>query len=409
MADLPRLKQVLDHEELHWLIERLRKRLERGEALVGTVSLPHPTPAQRQAFDRLLGRPASRSASLHMPLERLEQILQNAELCRNLTEAIEALTGADLNRRAAETAQRMRWTQLFETAEAEADGAALSWVHDIRHSGLLLRLSKSDLSVAQRLLNQARSIIQDFPYDGVPLAELAAKAAGDSHALDQGQPLGTLVLRAAALIGKIKLDHRSESRRAAWANVGVLCDELSGPVLLLNVREDSDSYLAQVLRLHADHGEPYRLTIRQLLRLRPRWSRHQTGPVVYICENPTVLATTANRIGPTSAPLICTEGSLRVAAQLLLRQLSDAGIELRYHGDFDWPGIQIANGVIERFGANPWRMAPQDYLSAPGSKLLRGKPVVASWSAALTIAMQRRGLAIDEEGMTASLLEDLQV
>ena len=37
---------------------------------------------------------------------------------------------------------------------------------------------------------------------------------------------------------------------------------------------------------------------------------------------------------------------------------------LRYHGDFDWPGIAIANSVIRRHDATPWRLSAADYQAA---------------------------------------------
>lgn len=39
------------------------------------------------------------------------------------------------------------------------------------------------------------------------------------------------------------------------------------------------------------------------------------------------------------------------------------GGELRYHGDFDWPGLAIASSVMRRHGARPWRMSAADYIA----------------------------------------------
>ncbi|WP_267881538.1 DUF2399 domain-containing protein [Streptomyces sp. NRRL WC-3725] len=32
-----------------------------------------------------------------------------------------------------------------------------------------------------------------------------------------------------------------------------------------------------------------------------------------------------------------------------------------YHGDFDWPGIALANRIIHRYGVQPWRMGAEEY------------------------------------------------
>ena len=68
-----------------------------------------------------------------------------------------------------------------------------------------------------------------------PLAELAAAAVGDSHALDAGAAVGTLVLRALAHLVGAPAPNDPEERRAIWASHGVLVDELSAPVLVLNL------------------------------------------------------------------------------------------------------------------------------------------------------------------------------
>ena len=62
-------------------------------------------------------------------------------------------------------------------------------------------------------------------------------------------------------------------------------------------------------------------------------------PVVWVCENPSVVEEAAEKLGARCAPLICVEGRPSVAATPLLGALSRCGTELRYHGDFDWSGL----------------------------------------------------------------------
>ena len=195
----------------------------------------------------------------------------------------------------------------------------------------------------------------------MPLAELAASVSGDSHALDVGRPLATLAKRAVASLTGVKLEDTAEARRDLWASVGVLCDELSAPILILNLRTDVEPLTGQALRLHAESGEPYRLTVRQILRHPPTFDPTTVGSVAYVCENPSVVAAAANRLGADSAPLICVESQPKTAARLLLDRLSSAGVRLVYHGDFDWGDVRIASLVMRRHGAAPWRMSADDY------------------------------------------------
>ena len=106
------------------------------------------------------------------------------------------------------------------------------------------------------------------------------------------------------------------------------------------------------------------------------------------------------------------EGQPAAAQRSLLQQLRDGGARLHYHGDFDWPGIQIANWVQPDFGARPWRMAAADYLAAAADTVasgpLAGRPLLARWDPGLTEAMRDRARAVAEESLLASLLPDLR-
>jgi uncharacterized protein (TIGR02679 family) len=277
----------------------------------------------------------------------------------------------------------------------------------VRATGLLRRLSRDDARIGRSLLEQARAVANRLPATGIPLAELAASATGDSHALDQGQPVGTLVMRLASVLGRNGSAEQSHDRRDIWANVGVLCDELSAPVLVLNLRAAETTLAGHALAIHADLGEPYRLSTRQLLRQAPDLAPVVSGRTVFVCENPSVVAAAANQLGVRSAPLVCVEGQVKTAARLLLDRLAAAGARLMYHGDFDWGGVRIANVVIARCGALPWRYSSADYRAAPPGAALKGSSASACWDAELEDAMLASGRVVYEEQVLADLLADL--
>jgi uncharacterized protein (TIGR02679 family) len=115
-------------------------------------------------------------------------------------------------------------------------------------------------------------------------------------------------------------------------------------------------------------------------------------------------------LGALTAPLVCANAHPGAAATVLLRQLAAAGARLCYHGDFDWPGITIANGIIGRFGAHPWRFDAGAYRAAAarGGASLRGRPVMAAWDPCLTEAMLEVGVKVEEERVLGDLLADLE-
>ncbi|MGH2898338.1 MAG: TIGR02679 family protein, partial [Solirubrobacteraceae bacterium] len=269
-------------------------------------------------------------------------------------------------------------------------------------------LANGDVDRARALLEHAIALADRLPARGVPLAELAAGVAGDSHALDVGEPLGTIALRLARRIGAPRgLTEDDDARpRDIWASVGVLCDELSAPALVLNLVAATTTATGRALAIHAEAGEPCRLSVRQLLRDPPQF-QYSRRPVIYVCENPSVVSSAADRLGARSEPLVCVEGQPRTAARLLLTHLASSGARLAYHGDFDWGGVRIGNVVIGQYGAAPWRFTAADYGATIGGRPLEGNPVDASWDAALAGAMLAAARAVHEEQVMNDLLSDL--
>ena len=117
-------------------------------------------------------------------------------------------------------------------------------------------------------------------------------------------------------------------------------------------------------------------------------------------------------IGVEDQVRVCVGGQPGVATTRLLRLLAEAGARLRYHGDFDWPGVGITTRLLRR-GARPWRMGERDYTEAvrglpdDARLALSGTPVGTPWDERLSAAMRRHGVAVHEEALLPHLLEDL--
>ena len=193
-----------------------------------------------------------------------------------------------------------------------------------------------------------------------------------------------------------------ETVRELWAAAGVMVNELARPVLLLNLPASADGF--------APSGEPAYLSLHALMRSPPAWNVASRD--VFVCENPNLVAIAADALGCDCAPLVCTDGMPAAAQRALLSQLATAGARLRYHGDFDWPGIAIANTVTGMFGAAPWRFFAADYCAAlernaEATRPLIGNAVNAGWDSALAQVMHAHRRAIDEEALATDLLGDL--
>lgn len=404
-----RLRETLGVPGLAWLVTRIRERAESGNPLAGRIVLRSPTRDQRSALERLLGRRV-RGNSLSADLGEIENLLRGAGLCSDLRDAVELVTGERLVDRRAERARATEeWARVVNDARRRIagthEGTLDRWLDEIHRTGLLQRVSLGDPARAATLMASAIDIVLELPAKDLHLAELAASVTGDSHALDPGMPLATLVLRAAALLGGMSGWTDNAERRAAWANVGVLCDDLSSAALTLGLSARGESLTDRALRMHAADAEPYRLSLRQLRRDRPQLD---IGSEIFVCENPSVVSAAASRLRTHCAPLVCVEGQPSTAVRVLLDSLASGGATLRYHGDFDWAGIRIGNLVMLRHNAKPWRFDDEAYRAALRGTVLEGTPVGASWDSALTGSMSERAMAVHEEAVLDVLLEDLE-
>lgn len=408
-VDQDRLAALLGGDELAWLRDRVRRRLEHGGQATGTVSLADPADAERAAVDRLLGRRPSDGARVTVPLDAVETMLRDAGVCAGWRQAIEVLDGPVVDRAGHRRATEQAWAAVA-TALPTAEAWQRRWRDDLLATGLLRRLADTPEHAA-RLLDRTGAVLDALPAAGVRLAHLAAETLGDSHALDADRPDATLVLKA--------LQHRhlppdergplptGGDRRALWAAAGVLLDELAAPVLACNLPAAGDGPVDRTLQAHAAAGEPVRLTLRALLRHPPDLTG-LAGRTVFVCENPTVVAAAADALGADGAPLVCTDGQPSAAVQTLLRQAAAAGAVLAHHGDFDRGGLRIATTVIERFGARPWRMDVASYRAAPAGPALPGRVDPVAWSPGLADAMNARRVAVHEEQVLDHLVDDLR-
>jgi len=397
MADPARLQRLLGGPALADLRARLRKRYEQRRD-GGAVTLTRLSAAERAAMCGILGRPSGTGASLRFEVEELDAILQRAGLAASLRAALELLDGPLENRAARREAAALAWSGLQASL---ADPRLAACLAQPRALGVLKRASGADPARAAALCAQAARVLAALPCQPTTRSHLAAQLLGDAHALDSGRAVSTLVLAALrhARLEQADDAESDESERAAWAACGILVNELARPVLVLNLPG-----------CDAVPGEPGYLSLRSLVRARHDWSGARGA--VFVCENPNIVAIAADALGARCAPLVCTDGMPAAAQRTLLTQLAAAVARLRYHGDFDWPGIAIGNVVMDQCGADPWRFGTQDYQAAARvchmpNRRLEPSGREASWDAALGEAMREAGFAIDEEAVVAALLDDL--
>jgi len=412
-----KLRAIFDTPEWARLIEKLREYRDAARPFPAAITLHDATDTERRHLAALLRRPVpSQADRLRYNLAEISAALTAAALPSDWHEIIHALRGpppaATLAAQATAKAWKNFWTEIITTTATTSatDTFPLrrEWLEALKRDGLLKRLASSDTALAAQWLETATRLLKNLPLaPDQPLAQVAAEYCADSHALDTDSPLATLVLRALALRQNQPFPKSTPERRALWAEFGVVCDELSAPVLTLNLGIQGPALLAALIKHASQTGEPLHLSTRLLWNT--TWNKLTYPARVFVCENPSIVSLAARRLGPRCAPLVCVNGQYATAAKTLLRHLANAGVLLCYHGDFDTGGLAIARRIFDAHPtARPWRMNAADYLAAPKGKRLADIAALSSpWDPALANAMRQHARAIHEEAIAGQLLHDL--
>lgn len=400
------------------LWEAARKRLE-GNGLRATGSLRvSGLGAQERTDLSLLLHKQITGAAVTVRLDALDARLRSSAAGLGLVEVLQELGPALTDRRAVRADAQARREQVWTSLSMFLDASPLAgqewtrqWSDGLRRAGVPQGVTPE---TAIRTLRQAVHILTLLLGPGRTgtrgRGELAAEATGSAHGLDDGTWLARLVQRGTALAHGTELPDDAAGRRALWRLVSITPDEVSSTVLTYGLRPEGGGWRERSLHERALHHAETHLTLRDLHGLRPALP---TGTVIRICENPRVVEAAAD--AACSQPLVCTSGSAATVVLTLLDALAASGCLFAYHGDFDWPGIALANRVIRRYNARPWRLHAEDYehLAAHARSRgvprlpLTGRPVQASWDPDLAPAMTALGIALHEEATLDRLVEDL--
>lgn len=403
------IREALGGQQYRKLFSSARKRLEQGDT-VRSITVTELSRDEQEGIANLLALPTLPETTVRIPLDRLEGALLGSRLQAGLREVLEALGGPLGNRREERLQEEREEKAFWEAARKNPAAANIpcfeEWLGDLKSYGLLSRVGKRE---AKDLLGAAVAILSRLPEKDIDRSVLAAEVTKDSHALDTGERLNGIVVRALVrMVGLSEIPRSAAEERSLWEEVGVVCDSLSSDVLVLGMRSLGTHYLDDYLKASAEHGEPAKLTLRQLSDFHPTVS---AGTVVYVCENPAVVANVADKLGLKSPPIVCTNGVSSTAVMRLLEDLFKGGARILFHGDFDWGGIRIMNRVHARVQGVPWRFGAEDYEKAIAKNLghseLAPRPVQANWDRNLHLAMEKGKKKVYEEQLVGDLLADL--
>lgn len=387
------------------LLHAVRVRAQRGHHTeTGTLSALSLSTDQRREIGLLLG---TRWELSGQPVRLQDVAAQLAEHGLSVRDLAEVTAGGPI-----EENRALRERAAAEAAAERAQAATLLTANGIDQSDVDKWLADPSLPPAGggslvELAIRVAAVWTCLPHSGKPtrLAQLAACALHDSHALDASEPLGRAVARLTAVAHRLERPQRAgRTWREAWAAVGVRCDGVSSRVLTVNLPLSGPSSAARLCSVSA--GEPVWLTLRSLTG---DWTV-PGGAEVFVCENPTVAEAAADDLGPSCPPLVCTDGIASGAALDLITGLANAGCSIMARADIDTAGFTVVEQVLSVApNAQLWRFDAHIYAAAHGLPLPGDVPDGADLTVAqLRDAYDDHRAPLHEERILDAILSDLR-
>ncbi|WP_328665261.1 DUF2399 domain-containing protein [Streptomyces sp. NBC_00322] len=346
MADLD---LIAADPDLAPLWQAVHDRLSAGKAPsdVATITVPALSPSAVAALRSWLDTPAQRRRGrtsvphtphgLKVPLRPLLDALDLP--VEQLQPFVERAIGSKVvNRKSGRLESALLRQELWDYAAARLPHLPL----------LLARLKATGFEndaapEIRRLVDALCALTRELPHQRPrTLAKLAHDHAGDPHYFDLATLPGQRLVSAVAELAGRPEPARPDRIRALLAEFGIIADRLSATVLLHQVRPTGDGPIDRRLR---EATAPVALTLLDLTLSPPRLA---PTPLTVV-ENPSILEEALARA--STLPLACTSGQLRAVDHALFQLAVDQGVPLRYAGDLDTAGLQIAATVHQLYGA----------------------------------------------------------
>ncbi|MDA8274879.1 MAG: TIGR02679 family protein [Actinomycetota bacterium] len=375
-----------------------RRRLDRGGSTVrATVARPALDQAGMLALTSLLGRPPA----VRVRLDELEAALVRRAFGADLDDALTRLghpPGAEAIRRRERAARRTdAHAALAQCVGVWPEVWATDWAEEVRRRGLVGDL---DAPAVVGLVGDVRRLLDHVPAGDAGRTELAARLYGSAHALDAGTRRAALIVLALRqVVGPL-------DGRELWEAAGIVPDRVSAPALTWRLPTVGSSPLDRQVQAATEGGLPVHVS---LLALRRHPLTVPTAAPVFVVENPRLVEAAVERL--LAVCVIAGNGNPSTAVTELVSQLRRGGADLRYHGDFDAPGLAIC-ARMHTAGVRPWRITAADYAAALARAEAAGleldvdtrECVDTPWDPELADAFRTDGRIVHEELLADELL-----
>jgi len=227
--------------------------------------------------------------------------------------------------------------------------------------------------------------MERLPLDYERLPVFGQRIVGNPHAFDRTNELGRLLI------------HALHVKRGQGGPPPSDTERVNELLLEFKLLRDDISVLNVPMRelLNVDRVRPSR------------------GHTVWIVENSGVFSSLLDDV--PDAPLVCTHGQFKLATYRLLDALVASGCQLKYAGDFDPEGLQMAARLKERYGdkLDYWCMDLESYVTSEPSvelaeeRLVKLDRVTDVELQDVVEEMKRRGTAGYQEALLAEMVVHL--
>lgn len=271
-------------------------------------------------------------------------------------------------------------------------------------------LGSEEFEVSCRQLTQA---LDGLPLDYERLPVFGQRILGNPHAFDRTNDLGRLLIHALHVKRGQGGPPPSDTERVndLLLEFKLLRDDITNFVTCANVTAECEGTEHPMWHGAAVMQSVLNVPMRELLRV--DCVRPSRGHTVWIVENSGVFSSLLDDV--PDAPLVCTHGQFKLAAYRLLDMLVASGCQLKYAGDFDPEGLQMAARLKERYGdkLDYWCMDLESYVASESNvelaeeRLVKLDRVTDVELQDVVEEMKRRGRAGYQEALIGNMVSTL--
>ena len=336
-----------------------KKKYESFGRMGGTVALRNLSLDEKKQLGGFFQKDYCMNKTVSISMKNMEMALGNSKFSNFSWEDIleeyfgEALKGKkeEIEK---EKEERQRFFEHMMNEYADEKGASwLMYIGSEHGKGyqLFLQQYKEDPVRLECVLSHVLASIPQLPVFSSRkerLAVFAANMTGNPHFYD-AETLAERLLILFLNFYFSKDDNKEtsgpEQKSMIFYQAGIMRDDISNHIMAYGIHgKDENGKIHSGIEGFFQRKEPIVLTLYTLGKLEEIWS---TEDKVYVVENPAVFSWLCEQNPEKS--VVCTNGQLRLAAFVLLDQLSKHSV-LYYAGDYDPEGLLIAQKVKQRYG-----------------------------------------------------------